>query len=167
MVASFLCFTGILQSKNRTTSLLLIWTKILQHFVRFVMFTRCTIKYEPSLSSKQCRRYGKALLPTSRLLESPFWFAKILFLEYHVTTRQPTMTQKGIITFSPTYLTKVAYISSILKFLNTDSLEVKFQIQALTYKFYTFEPIRSSSIIRPAHQFQNHKRLHRMQFKTF
>ena len=88
------------------------------------------------------------LATPSRLLEPPFWFTKILFLEYHVTTRKPTMTQKGIITFNPTYLTKVAYISSMLKFLNTESLMVKFQTIALTYKFYTSERIRSSSIFR-------------------
>ena len=36
------------------------------------------------------------------------------------------MMQKGIITFTPTYLTKITYISSILKFkfLNNESLVV-------------------------------------------
>ena len=50
-----------------------------------------------------------------------FGLLKILFLERHVTTRQPAMMQKGIYTFSPIYLTKVTYNSSILKFLSTES----------------------------------------------
>ena len=63
----------------------------------------------------QCRHYGGPCTPHFGLL-------KIHFLERHVMTRKPTMMQKGIITFNPTYLTKVAYIGSILKFLNTKSL---------------------------------------------
>ena len=35
------------------------------------------------------------------------------------------MMQKGIITVNPIYLTKVTYISSILKFLNTESLVIQ------------------------------------------
>ena len=31
-----------------------------------------------------------------------FWFTKILFWEYHVTTRQPTMMEKRIITLNLT-----------------------------------------------------------------
>ena len=46
------------------------------------------------------------------------------------------MMQKEIMTFNPIYLTKVTYISSILKFLNTESLVVqvsntRFNIQSL------------------------------------
>ena len=46
------------------------------------------------------------------------------------------MLQKGIITFNPTYLIKVAHISCILKFLNTESLvfqvlNIRFNIQSL------------------------------------
>ena len=46
------------------------------------------------------------------------------------------MLQKGIITFNPTYLIKVTYISSILNFLNTESLAVqvsntRFNVQSL------------------------------------
>ena len=54
----------------------------------------------------QCRRYrgvGREALPPD------FGLLKILFLEHHVTTRKQTMMQKGMITFSPTYLTKVTY----------------------------------------------------------
>ena len=65
-----------------------------------------------------------------------FGLLKILFLEHHATIRKPTMMQKGRITFNPTYLTKVTCISSILKFLNTESLvvqvsNIKFNIQSL------------------------------------
>ena len=61
---------------------------------------------------------------------------KMRFLEHHVRSRKPTMLQKGIITFNPTYLIKVTYISSILNFLNTESLAVQvsstwFNIQSL------------------------------------
>ena len=41
---------------------------------------------------------------------------KIRFLEHHIRSRKPTMMQNIIITFNPTYLIKVTYISSILKF---------------------------------------------------
>ena len=66
----------------------------------------------------------------------PFWFTKNTFLEHHVTTRKPTMMKKGKITFNPTYLTKVTYISSILMFRNTERLVVqvsntRFNIQTL------------------------------------
>ena len=50
---------------------------------------------------------------------------EICFLEHHVRSRKPTMLQKGIITFNPTYLIKVTHISSILNFLNTESLVVQ------------------------------------------
>ena len=63
----------------------------------------------------QCRRYGGLALY--------FGLLKILFLQHHATIRKPTMMQKGLITFNPTYLTKVTYISSFLKFLNSESLE--------------------------------------------
>ena len=55
-------------------------------------------------------------------------YQKILFLENHATTRKPTLMQKRVITFTATYLTKVIYISSILKFLNTESLVVAVQV---------------------------------------
>ena len=66
----------------------------------------------------------------------PLWFTKKTFLEHHVTTKKPTMMQKGIITFSPTYLPKVTYSSSILKFLNTKIIVIqvfntRFNIQSL------------------------------------
>ena len=85
------------------------------------------------------RRYGA---PGGLAL--PFWVTKNTFLEYHATTRKPTMMQKEIITFNPTYLTKVTNITSILKFLNTESLvaqvsNTKFNIQNLPS-----EPNRSS-----------------------
>ena len=78
----------------------------------------------------QCRRY---VGPESR---PHFGSLKILILEHHVTTRKPTMMQKGIITFNPTYLTEVTNISSTLKLLNTESLVVqvsntRFNIQCL------------------------------------
>ena len=61
---------------------------------------------------------------------------KTLVLEHHVATKKPTMMQKEIITFSPTYFAKVTYIKIILKFLNTESLVVqlsntRFNIQSL------------------------------------
>ena len=76
----------------------------------------------------KCRRCD-VLCPHCGLLKIPF-------LEYHVMTKKLTMMRKGIITFNPTYLTKVTYISSILKFLNTESLVVqvsntRFSIQSL------------------------------------
>ena len=57
------------------------------------------------------------------------------------------MMQKGIITFTPTYLTKITYISSILKFkfLNNESLVVQVSYPDLTSKVYTSEPNGSSS----------------------
>ena len=55
----------------------------------------------------------------------PFWLTKNTYLEHHVTTRKPTMMQKAKVTFSPTYLTKVTYINSKLKFLNTERLVVQ------------------------------------------
>ena len=47
-----------------------------------------------------------------------------LVLEHHAMTRKLTTMQKGIYakTYNPTHLTKVTHISSILKFLNTESL---------------------------------------------
>ena len=65
-----------------------------------------------------------------------FGLQKILVLEHPVTTRKPTMMQKDIIAFNPTYLTKVTYNSSIEKFLTTESLVVqvsntRFNIQSL------------------------------------
>ena len=82
-----------------------------------------------------CRRYGGqgGLVPL-------FALQKILFLEHYATIRKPKMMQKGIITFFPTYLTKVTDITSILKFLNTKSLVVKFQTPNLTSKVYTSKP---------------------------
>ena len=50
---------------------------------------------------------------------------KSFFLELNVRPRKLTMMQKVIITFNSTYLIKVTYISSILKLLNTKSLEVQ------------------------------------------
>ena len=47
-----------------------------------------------------------------------FGLLKILVRKHRVTTRKPTMMQKGI-TFNPSYLTKVTYFNNILKFLNT------------------------------------------------
>ena len=51
---------------------------------------------------------------------------KLRFLEHHARSIKPTKMQKGIITFNPTNLIKVTYISSILKFLNTERLVVQF-----------------------------------------
>ena len=66
----------------------------------------------------------------------PFWFTKNNFLERDITTRKPTLMRKGIRTFDSTFLTKVTYMSSILKFVNTESLVVqvsntRFNIQML------------------------------------
>ena len=52
-----------------------------------------------------------------------FGSLKILFLKYYVTTKS-TMMKKGV-PLNLTYLTEVTYISSILKFLNTESLVVQ------------------------------------------
>ena len=41
----------------------------------------------------------------------PFGLQQVLFLVHHVTTRKPTMIQRGIKTFNPTYLTEVTHIS--------------------------------------------------------
>ena len=76
----------------------------------------------------QCRCYGGLTLNLGLL--------KVRFLENHVRSRKPTMMQKGIIIFNPTYLIKVTYINSILKFLNTECLVVqvsntRFSIQSL------------------------------------
>ena len=61
---------------------------------------------------------------------------KMRFLEHRVRSRKPTMLQKGIITFNPTYWIKVTHISCILTFLNTESLvfqvlNIRFNIQSL------------------------------------
>ena len=59
---------------------------------------------------------------------------KYVFLEHRVRPKKPTRMQKSIITSNPINLIKVAYISSILKFLNTKSFVVsntKFNIQCL------------------------------------
>ena len=53
-----------------------------------------------------------------------FGLLKIFFLEHYVT-RKSTMMQK-VVTFNLIYLNEVTYISSILKFLNTESLVVQF-----------------------------------------
>ena len=68
----------------------------------------------------------------------PSWFTKNMFLEHHVRSRKSTMVQNVIITFNPTYLIKITYISSILKFLNTENLLVqvsntKLNIQSLHF----------------------------------
>ena len=65
-----------------------------------------------------------------------FVLQKILFLEHHAMTRKSKKMQKGKITFYPSCLTKVTYVSSILKFLNTENLVVqvsntRFNIQSL------------------------------------
>ena len=67
-----------------------------------------------------------------------FGLQKLLVLELHTTTRKPTMMQKGIITINPTCLTKVTFIGSISKVLNTKSLVVlssntRFNIQSLLF----------------------------------
>ena len=52
-------------------------------------------------STGQCQRYGGArgaVPPITAGCASPFWFTQILFLEHHVTTRQQTMIEKGLIT---------------------------------------------------------------------
>ena len=54
-----------------------------------------------------------------------FGLLKILFLEHHVARKKLTMMHKGIIIFYPTCLTKITYISSTTKFLNTESLVVQ------------------------------------------
>ena len=79
----------------------------------------------------QCHCYGGPWRPYP-----PSWVTKIRFLEHHVRSKKPTMMQKVIITFNPVYLIKVIYISSTLKFLNTESIVVqvsntKFNIQSL------------------------------------
>ena len=60
---------------------------------------------------------------------------KIRFVEHHVRSRIPTMMQKVVITFNPTYWIKVTDISRIFTFL-TESLVVqvsntRFNIQDL------------------------------------
>ena len=50
----------------------------------------------------QCRRYGgasSAVSPLTTTCAPPFRFTQNAFLEHHVTTRQQTMMEKGIITF--------------------------------------------------------------------
>ena len=81
-------------------------------------------------------KFGVVGTRDQRGLALHFGLQKIFFLEHHATARKPKMMQKGIVTFHPTNLTKVTYISSILKFLNTKRLEVKvsntrFNIQSL------------------------------------
>ena len=61
------------------------------------------------------------------------------------STTTTTMTQKRKVTFNPKYFTKVTYISSILKFLNTESLVVQVSNTTLNIKVYTSEPNRSSN----------------------
>ena len=65
-------------------------------------------------------------------------FGANFFFENHATTRKPTMMQKEIITFNPTYLTKLNSISSTLNFLNTESLvaqasKTRFNIQSVHF----------------------------------
>ena len=70
-----------------------------------------TLQIEP-------RRYGGPGQPKIYLLP-PFWLTKNFLLQHHATTKKTTMMQKGKITFNFTY------ISSKLKFLNTESLVVQ------------------------------------------
>ena len=91
-----------IEDRKAKKKLLLRWKKKFCHFANLVPSLRGRGGLAPILIYKQ-----------------------ILFLEHHVTTRRPTMMQKGIIIFDPTYLTKVTCISSILKFLNTESLVVE------------------------------------------
>ena len=51
-------------------------------------------------STSQCHRYGGkgAVPPLTAACASPVWFTLILFLEHHVTTRQQTMIEEGLIT---------------------------------------------------------------------
>ena len=51
---------------------------------------------------KQCRRYGKAVLPLTTACAPPFWFTQNTFSEHHVTTRLQATMEKGIITFTLT-----------------------------------------------------------------
>ena len=79
----------------------------------------------------QCHCSGGAGGPNPHL-----GLQKIRFFEHHVRSRKPTMMQNVVVTFNPTYLIKVTYISSILKFLNTVNLVVqvsntKLNIQSL------------------------------------
>ena len=81
-------------------------------------------------------KFGASLWGGQGGLALHFGSQKIIFLEHHAMLSKPKMMQKGIITFHLIYLTKVTYISSILKFLNTKSLVVKvsntrFNIQSL------------------------------------
>ena len=67
-----------------------------------------------------------------RSLAPSFWFAKYTFFGTSLTTRKPTMMQKGIIIFNPIYLTKVK------KLLNTKRLVIqvsntRFNIQSLHF----------------------------------
>ena len=67
--------------------------------------------------------------PAGRVLDAP-----------DVRSRKQTMLQKGIITFNPTYLIKGTHISSILKFLNTESLMVQVSNTRFNIQVYTSEP---------------------------
>ena len=51
----------------------------------------------------------------------PFWFTKNTFFGTPCKVKKTDNDAKGIITFNPSYLIKVTYSSSVLKFLNTES----------------------------------------------
>ena len=65
-----------------------------------------------------CRRYRGPRGPCP-----PFWFTKNTFLK-NCVTKKSTIMQKEV-TLNLTYLTQVTYISSMLKFLNAESLVVQ------------------------------------------
>ena len=55
---------------------------------------------------------GKVSAVATGGLAAHFGLLKILFFEHQLTTRKPTMIQKGIITLNPIYVTKVTYTCS-------------------------------------------------------
>ena len=98
-------------------------TKATEVFPSSLFVTEATEAFPPSLYVLLQRPFP------------PFWFSKNNVLEHRVSTRKLEIMQKEI-TFNPSYLTKISYISSILNFLITESLVVKvsntkFNIQSL------------------------------------
>ena len=77
-----------------------------QVLIDFSFSTLARQQKQNNTTQTQCRRKGE------REPCSQFGLAKITFLEHCVMARQPTMVQKEIITFNPTYLTNNTYIRS-------------------------------------------------------
>ena len=58
-----------------------------------------TIQQAVAVSAVSTEGEGTVPLPLTTAYAPSFWFTQNKFLEYHVTTRQETIMEKGIITF--------------------------------------------------------------------